>query len=113
MLKQPVITKVAGERSKKAQSRELLKSVAVSVSPKLKKIARYNKTNNRKMYVCICMHESQMKPSVLECKISKDLIKQDKMFTRALLRAHKIQMDPIPRKRRSKKGLGPNGSDPV
>ena len=29
MLKQPVITKVAGERSKKAQSRELLKSVVV------------------------------------------------------------------------------------
>ena len=31
-------TKVAGERSKKAQSTELLKSLAVSVSPKLKKI---------------------------------------------------------------------------
>ena len=49
VLKQPVITKVAGERSQKAQSRELLKSVAVSVSPKLKKIARYNKPNNRKI----------------------------------------------------------------
>ena len=49
VLKQPVITKVAGERSKKAQSRELLKSVAVTVSPKLKKIARYNKTDNRKI----------------------------------------------------------------
>ena len=49
VLKQPVITKVAGERSKKAQSRELLKLVAVSVSPKLKKMAHYNKTNNRKI----------------------------------------------------------------
>ena len=38
MLKQPVITKVAGERSKKAQSKELLKSVAVSVSPAITKI---------------------------------------------------------------------------
>ena len=45
----PVSTKVAGERSKKAQSWELLKSVAVSVSPKLKKMACYNKTNYRKI----------------------------------------------------------------
>ena len=49
VLTQPVITKVSGERSKKAQSGELLKSVAVSVSPKLKKMASYNKTNNRKI----------------------------------------------------------------
>ena len=49
VLKQPVITKMAGERSKKAQSKELLKSVAVSVSPKLETIACYNKTNNRKI----------------------------------------------------------------
>ena len=49
VLKQPVITKVVGKGSKKAQSRELLKSVAVSVSPKLKKITLYNKANNRKI----------------------------------------------------------------
>ena len=64
MLKQPVITKVAGERSKKAQSRELLKSVAVSVSPKLKKIECYNKTNNRKIRERIGKTENPKKQRV-------------------------------------------------
>ena len=49
MLKRKVITKVAVERSKKAQSKDLLKSEAVAVSPKLKKITCYNKTNNGKI----------------------------------------------------------------
>ena len=61
VLKQPVITKMAGERSKKAQSKEMLKSVAVSVSPKLEKITRYNKTNNRKIRERISRTENPKK----------------------------------------------------
>ena len=76
MLKQPVITKVAGERSKKAQSRELLKSVAVSVSPKLKKIARYNKTNNRKIRERIGRTENPKKQRVSLKKSSAPKLKQ-------------------------------------
>ena len=76
VLKQPVITKVAGERSKKAQSRELLKSVAVSVSPKLKKIARYNKTNNRKIRERIGRTENPRKQRVSLTKSSAPKLKQ-------------------------------------
>ena len=76
MYKQPVITKVAGERSKKAQSRELLKSVAVSVSPKLKKIARYNKTNNRKIRERIGRTENPKKQRVSLTKSSAPKLKQ-------------------------------------
>ena len=63
-------TKVAGERSKKAQSSELLKSVAVSVSLKLKKIACYNKTNNRKIRDWIGRTENPKKQGVSQAKSS-------------------------------------------
>ena len=64
MLKQPVITKMAGEISKKAQSKELLKSVAVSISPRLEKITRYNKTNSRKIRERIGRTENPKKQRV-------------------------------------------------
>ena len=70
VLTQLVITKVAEGRSKKAQSRELLKSVAVSVSPKLKKMACYNKTNNRKIREWIGRTEKTKKQRVSLTKSS-------------------------------------------
>ena len=76
VLKQLVITKVAGERSKKAQSKELLKSVAVSVSPKLKKIACYYKTNNRKIRERIGRTENPKKQRVSLTKSSAPKLKQ-------------------------------------
>ena len=70
------MTKVAGERSKKAQSKELLKSVAVSVSPKLKKITCYYKTNNRKIRERIGRTESPKKQHVSLTKSSAPKLKQ-------------------------------------
>ena len=48
-----------------------------------------------------------MRKSLLECQVSKDLIKIRRKV-RALLRVHKVQMDPIPRKRLSESGSDPN-----